>query len=103
MHRQSHFKELFWENPIPYEDDGVPLRIEDLPDDFYATEFYTDRMLQYLASTMAMRPGSRSCRYTRRTGRLQLPDDWLDRNAGRYDAGYDSLREERFERASALG
>jgi arylsulfatase A-like enzyme len=32
-----------------------------------------------------------------------LPDDWLDRHAGRYDAGYDALRESRFERAREAG
>ena len=34
---------------------------------------------------------------------LQLPDDWLDRHAGRYDEGYDVLRAERYARASELG
>ena len=34
---------------------------------------------------------------------LQLPDDWLDRYAGRYDAGYGALLEERFARAVDAG
>jgi arylsulfatase len=99
----SHFKELLWENPLPYEDDGEPLRIEDLPDDFYATGYYTDRMLEYLSEHDGDEPWFAFVPYTAPHWPLQLPDDWLDRNAGRYDAGYDSLREERFERASALG
>ena len=32
-----------------------------------------------------------------------LPDDWLDRYAGRYDDGYDALRARRFEQASEAG
>ncbi|HEY5622345.1 MAG TPA: sulfatase-like hydrolase/transferase [Gammaproteobacteria bacterium] len=99
----SHFKELLWENPIPYEDEGVPMRVEDLPDDFYATRFYTDRMLEYLRGHEGDRPWFAFVPYTTPHWPLQLPDDWLDRNAGRYDAGYDALREDRFARASELG
>ncbi len=46
----SHFAELFWENPIPYADDGVALRIDQLPEDFYATEYYTDKMIEFMKS-----------------------------------------------------
>jgi arylsulfatase A-like enzyme len=34
---------------------------------------------------------------------LQLPDNWLDKYAGKYEMGYDQLREQRFERALKLG
>jgi arylsulfatase A-like enzyme len=34
---------------------------------------------------------------------FQLPDDWLDRYEGRYDAGYDAVRAARIERMKALG
>lgn len=34
---------------------------------------------------------------------FQLPDDWLDRYAGRYDAGYDAVRAARIERMQEMG
>ena len=34
---------------------------------------------------------------------LQLPDDWIDRYAGRYATGHDVLREARFAKAQELG
>jgi arylsulfatase len=34
---------------------------------------------------------------------LQLPDDWIDRYAGRYDDGYDQLRSQRLARQKQLG
>lgn len=34
---------------------------------------------------------------------FQLPADWRDRNRGRYDAGYDTIRAQRIERMKTLG
>ena len=34
---------------------------------------------------------------------LQVPDDWIDKYAGRYDAGWQSLKTERIARQQALG
>ena len=99
----SHFAELFWENPIPYEDDGVALRIDQLPDDFYATEYYTDKMLEFLKSHDGDAPWFAYVPYTTPHWPLQLPEDWLDRHTGRYDEGYDVLRAERYARARELG
>ena len=99
----SHFAELFWEDPMPYEDDGVPLRIDQLPEDFYATGYYTDRMLEFLKAHDGMTPWFAYVPYTAPHWPLQLPDDWLDRHAGRYDEGYDVLRSERYARARELG
>ncbi len=99
----SHFAEKFWDDPLPYEDDGRPLGIDDLPEDFYATEYYTDRMLEFLRSNDGEQPWFAFVPYTAPHWPLQLPEDWLDRHAGRYDAGYDVLREARFARARELG
>ncbi len=99
----SHFAELFWENPIPYEEDGETLRVEDLPEDFYATEYYTGKMLEFLRSNDAEQPWFAFVPYTTPHWPLQLPEDWLDLHTGHYDEGYDALREERFARAEELG
>ena len=89
-----------WRDSFEYQEDDVQLTPGDLPDDFYATRHYTDRMLEYLRSTDAGTPWFAYMPYTAPHWPLQLPDDWLDRHAGNYDDGYDALRERRF--ASAL-
>ena len=99
----SHFAETFWDNPIPYEEDGVPLRIDQLPEDFYATEYYTDKMIEFIESNDGETPWFAYVPYTIPHWPLQLPEDWIDRYAGEYDAGYDVLREQRFARAKELG
>jgi arylsulfatase len=99
----SHFSEEFWEDPFPYEDDGRRLSIDDLPQDFYSTDYYTDRMLEFLRSNDGETPWFAYVPYTTPHWPLQLPDEWLDRHTGRYDEGYDVLREARFARASELG
>ena len=99
----SHFAEKFWDDPLPYEEDGRPLGVDELPEDFYATEYYTDKMLEYLQSTEDGKPWFAFVPYTVPHWPLQLPDDWIDRYAGRYDTGHDVLREARFAKAQELG
>ena len=86
-----------------YEEDGRELTPEDVAENFYATRTYTDKMLEYLQSTDEDTPWFAYMPYTAPHWPLQLPDDWLDRHAGHYDAGYDVLREQRFERAAEAG
>ena len=99
----SHFAEVFWEDPQPFEDDGVPMAIDQLPPDFYATKDFTDKMIEFLKSNDGETPWFAYVPYTAPHWPLQLPEDWLDRHAGRYDSGYDVLREERMARARELG
>ncbi|MFL2553850.1 MAG: sulfatase-like hydrolase/transferase [Candidatus Rariloculaceae bacterium] len=86
-----------------FEEDGRALRREDLPADYYATRAFTDKMLEYLSSTERGRPWFAFMPYNAPHSPLQLPEDWLNRYASRYDAGYDALREERFARAVDAG
>ena len=99
----SYFAEpLFPDVPAyRYEEDGRTVELTELPNDFYATEYFTDKMLGYLRSTEEDTPWFAYMPYTAPHWPLQLPEDWLDRYAGRYDAGYDELRERRFEQAAA--
>ena len=88
---------------LVFRDDGQPANVEDLPEDFYATEHYTDKMLEYLQSHEAGRPWFAYMPYTSPHWPLQLPDEWLDRHEGAYDMGYDKLREQRYTSAMAAG
>jgi arylsulfatase len=99
----SHTAEYFRSDMIVFADDGVGVHVDDLPDGFYSTRAYTDKMLEYLGAHEAGAPWFAYLPYTAPHWPLQVPDDWLDRYAGRYDAGYDVLREERLARARDLG
>ena len=99
----SHTAEYFRSDMIIYEDDGVGVHVDALPEDFYSTRAYTDKMLEYLGAHEQGAPWFGYLTYTAPHWPLQVPDDWLDRYAGRYDAGYDVLREERLGRAHELG
>ncbi len=98
----SFFAEIF-RGAFGYWEDDREVTPEDVPEDFYATRAYTDRMLEYLQSTEEGTPWFAYLPYTAPHWPLQLPDDWLDRYAGRYDDGYDALREQRFRRAAEAG
>ena len=97
-----YFAEYF-RDAFGYQEDGRALTPDDVPEDFYATRAYTDKMLEYIDSTDEGAPWFAYMPYTAPHWPLQLPDDWLDRHAGRYDDGYDVLREQRFERAGEAG
>ena len=86
-----------------FEEDGQRLDFSDLPQDFYATNTYTEKMLEYLDSSPSGQPWFAFMPYTSPHWPLQLPEDWLETQAGNYDAGYDELRNSRVEKARQLG
>ncbi len=88
---------------LGYEDGGERLEFDALPEDFYATDHYTNKMLEYLQETEEGQPWFAYMPYTAPHWPLQLPEERLHRNDGRYDMGYDELRVQRFERAGQMG
>ena len=84
-----------------YREDGRPL--EELPHDYYSTRFFTDKMISYIESSLGDRPWFGYLAYTTPHWPLQVPDDWLDRYAGKYDHGYDEVRAQRLEGARRAG
>ncbi|MGI9270501.1 MAG: sulfatase-like hydrolase/transferase [Woeseiaceae bacterium] len=100
----SFFPEFFLiPHDLGFRDDGVQMTLEDLGDDFYVTDHYTNKMLEYLGEAEEGKPWFAYMPYTAPHWPLQLPDDWLDKYAGKYALGYDELREQRFARAMELG
>jgi len=99
----SHFAEDFWGEESWYQEDGNRLAMQDLPADFYSTIGYTDKILEYLGDHATGTPWFGYLTYTAPHWPLQVPDEWRDRHAGNYDAGYDELRAERVRRADAAG
>ncbi len=75
-----------------------------LPDNFaYSSQFYVDRLLQYLDEDRTNNPFFAVLAYTAPHWPLQAPDAAIARYKGRYDAGYDVLYSERRERVAKLG
>jgi arylsulfatase len=85
-----------------YQDDGV--RVESLPEGFYSTIAYTDRMIGYIDEAADTdRPFFGYLAYTAPHWPIQALDDDMARVRGRYDEGYDVIRERRFQRLKELG
>jgi len=102
----SHFNDqwnLEWQRPVaPYMEDGRPL--DKLPKGFYSTKNYTDKMIEFIESGRSdEKPFLAYMAYTAPHGPLHVPDDWLRRYKGRYDIGWDAVREVRFRRLKELG
>lgn len=99
----SHFgdqHDLFDEEATYWEDDKEIT----IPEDFYSSTFYTDRMIDFIdAGRKDGKPFFSYVAYTSVHWPVQVPDDWLDRYKGKYDKGWDVLRDERLDRMRAQG
>ncbi|WP_435608421.1 arylsulfatase [Pseudomonas knackmussii] len=86
---------------LTYREDGKPV---ELPDDFYSTDFYTDKLIGYLrANQKSGKPFFAYAAYTSPHWPLQAPAAYLDKYKGHYDQGYAAIREARIRRMKAMG
>lgn len=75
-----------------------------LPADFHSSRSFTDKLIEYIDSNrQSGRPFFAYAAYTAPHFPLQAPDEDIARQKGRYDVGYDVIRERRLERQKALG
>ena len=86
---------------VPYYENDK--KVEKLPDDFYSSEFYTDRIIDYISSNNDEQPFLAYLSFTAGHWPLQVPDDWLDRYADGYEEGWHEIRESRFNRQKDMG
>ncbi|MEQ9270076.1 MAG: arylsulfatase [Haliea sp.] len=85
-----------------YREDGKSL--DHLPKGFYSTRFYTQRMMDYIASGLADgRPFFAYLAYTAPHWPLQAPESSIARHRGKYDAGYDALNAQRLLALREIG
>jgi arylsulfatase len=92
---------MMYANYTPiYRENGVRVHV---PRGFYSTEFYTDKIVEYIEEQQDDQPFFAYLAYTAVHDPLHLPDDWLDKYEGTYDMGYDALRERRLHRMKELG
>lgn len=75
-----------------------------LPEDFYSSRFLVDSMIEFIDSgSQDGEPFFAYLPFMAVHTPVQAPQDFIDRYMGVYDTGWDALREQRLERAAALG
>ena len=85
-----------------YTEDGRYLRR--LPDDYYATTTYTDKMIKFIDENHGDgKPFFAYVCHQAPHEPYHLPKEWRDRHVGKYDRGWDALRQERLKRQIELG
>lgn len=94
--------------PLLHPSAASPIYIEDdvfaknLPQDFYSSDYFTDKLLGYLHDRTDRRPLFAYLPFTAPHWPLQAPDELIRKYRGRYDAGPDILRQERLKRMQDL-
>ncbi len=85
----------------PWFEDGRPTR---LPEQFYSSDLLVDRLIAYIdEDEPGASPYFSYLSFQAVHIPVQAPREFSDRYAGRFDEGWEVLREERFARARALG
>ena len=103
----SHFSDntrIMAPDPEPgvYVENGV--RLEALPEDFYSSTHYTNRIISYIDRYRdSGQPFFAYLAPTAPHWPLQAPDEYIARYEGRYDAGYEAIRQARYRRLRELG
>ncbi|KAH6999474.1 putative arylsulfatase [Ilyonectria destructans] len=88
------------------EGDRVIDRSSEFPDDFYSTNYFTDRLLQFLDERTpdeAEQPFFAYLAYTAPHWPLQAPQNIVEKYRGQYSDGPDELRTRRLEQLRSLG
>ena len=87
-----------------YTEDGQKIAVSDLPDDFFSTDYYTDKLIQYLDSgKRSGKPFFAYAAYTAPHWPIQAPQKYSDRYKGQYDVGYEQIRNARIAKQKQLG
>lgn len=102
----SHFYDqrplsAFEQPHTEYSEDGIT--VENLPADFFSSDYYTDKMMQYMAEQQDEKPFFAYLAFTAPHDPLQVPDTWLHKYQGVYDGGYEAIRNKRLQRMKELG
>lgn len=81
--------------------------VTSLPADFYSSDYFADQLVGQLRETRTGPDGQKPffayLAFTAPHAPLQAPPDTIAKYKGRYDSGYDALREARMQRQRDLG
>jgi arylsulfatase len=88
--------------PMIYRRNGK--EVESLPEDFYSTRYYTDRLLEWIRRDHGDgKPFFAYLSYTAPHDPLHAPKEYIDRYEGVFDEGWDVLRFKRLHALKELG
>jgi len=82
-----------------YTKNGKP--VEKLPSDFYSSSFYTEELISYIDSE-SDKPFFAYLSFTAPHNPLHVPQSYIEKYRGQFDAGWDALAARRMERLIAL-
>lgn len=103
----SHYADQLPLNPFEapfffYTEDGK--KVDGLPADFYSTDYYTDKLIEYIGDKELDAPFFGYLAFTAPHDPLHATDEKIaEFNDGRYDVGYDVIRQQRLANVKALG
>ncbi|KQS05365.1 arylsulfatase [Sphingomonas sp. Leaf357] len=92
--KPGDFGTTYWEN-------GQQLAT--LPANFYSSDTYATKLIEFLGKADKTKPFFAYLTFTAPHWPLQAPDEDVARYKGKYDAGFEVLREHRLARQKALG
>jgi arylsulfatase A-like enzyme len=73
------------------------------PSTFYTSDFFTQKMIEFIESNRGDgKPFFAYAAYNAVHAPLQVPEPWLSQYRGKYDQGYDAIREARMRRLKEL-
>jgi arylsulfatase A-like enzyme len=79
-------------------------KVDSLPDDFYSTRYYTDTLLKFIEQNKNDgKPFFAYLSYTAPHDPLHAPKKYIDKYRGKYDIGWDVLREQRLQSLKDIG
>ena len=97
----SNMMSILGSNKAPYREDGM--LVDSLPENFYSTKFYTNKMIEYIDSNHSdNKPFFGYLAYSAPHWPLQAPIESIEKHAGNYDAGYEVLYQQRMRKLKAL-
>ena len=78
--------------------------LTELPDDYYATKTYTDKMIEFIdANHGDGKPFFAYVSHQAPHDPFHLPREWRNRHVGEYDIGWDAIRQARLQRQIEQG
>lgn len=100
----NHYNDqgLFAEGPVtPYTEDGKPAKWKN---GNYSTDFFTDKLIEYINSNKEdKKPFFAFAAFTSPHWPLQVDEKYWKKYEGRYDVGYEKLKEIRLESLKKVG
>lgn len=74
----------------------------EVPEGFYSSDFYADKAIEYIEAA-GDKPFFTYLAFTAPHWPLQAPDAYLKKYEGRYDEGYEAIRQQRLEKMKEMG